>query len=103
MHPDCRAALLESVATNSWLTADSTSAFTFSSYRRLRVRRVGIGIGRLAGIVWVAYFGLSATGLALKILPLSLAANAVYFVVAVVLFQFLASADPLIAVALLPL
>jgi hypothetical protein len=64
---------------------------------------VGIGIGRLAGIVWVAYFALSTAGLSLKILPLSLAANVVYFVVAIVLFQFLASADRLIAFALLPL
>jgi hypothetical protein len=65
------------------------------------VRRVGIGVGRLAGIVWLAYFGLSTAGLSLKILPLSLAANAVYFVVAIVLFQFLASADRLGAFALL--
>ncbi len=64
---------------------------------------MGIGIGRLAGIVWVAYFALSTAGLSLKILPLSLAANVVYFVVAIVLFQFLASADRLIAFALLPL
>lgn len=64
---------------------------------------MGIGIGRLAGIVWVAYFGLSTAGVALKILPLSIAANAVYFVVAIVLSQFLASADRLIAFALLPL
>ena len=42
-------------------------------------------------------------GLGLKILPLSLVANAVYFVLAIVLFQYLRSADPVIAVALLPL
>ena len=64
---------------------------------------MSIGIARLAVIVWVAYFGLSAAGLGLKILPLSLAANAVYFVLAIVLFQYLRSGDPLIALALLPL
>ncbi len=62
-----------------------------------------IGLPRLAVIVWVTYFGLSAAGLSLKILPLSLIANAVYFVLAIVLFQYLRSADPLIALALLPL
>ena len=62
-----------------------------------------IGIARLAVIIWVAYFGLSGAGLGLKILPLSLVANAVYFVLALVLFQYLRSADPLIALALLPL
>ena len=62
-----------------------------------------IGTARLAVIMWVAYFGLSGVGLGLKILPLSLVANAVYFVLAVVLFQYLRSADPLLAVALLPL
>ena len=62
-----------------------------------------IGIARLAVIIWVAYFGLSGAGLGLKILPLSLVANAVYFVLAIVLFQYLRSADPLIALALLPL
>lgn len=40
---------------------------------------------------------------ALKILPLSLAANAVHFVVAVVQFQFLGSVNRLIAYALPPL
>ena len=62
-----------------------------------------IGTARLAVIIWLAYFGLSGAGLGLKILPLSLVANAVYFVLAIVLFQYLRSADPLIAVALLPL
>ena len=62
-----------------------------------------IGIARLAVIIWVAYFGLSGAGLGLKILPLSLVANAMYFVLAIVLFQYLRSADPLIALALLPL
>ena len=62
-----------------------------------------IAIARLAGIVWLAYFGLSTAGAARKMLPLSLAANAVYFAVAVVLFLFLASTDRLIAFALLPL
>lgn len=69
----------------------------------VQIARMGIGIARLAGLVWVAYFGLSVAGGALKILPLSLAANAVYFVVAVVLFQFLAPTDRVMAFALLPL
>jgi len=64
---------------------------------------VSIGIARLAVIVWVAYFGLSAAGLGLNILPLSLAANAVYFVLAIVLFRYFAAGDPLVALALLPL
>ena len=62
-----------------------------------------IGTARLAVIIWVIYFGLSGAGLGLKILPLSLVANAVYFVLAIVLFQYLRSGDPLIALALLPL
>ena len=62
-----------------------------------------IGTARLAVIIWVAYFGLSGAGLGLKILQLSLVANAVYFLLAVVLFQYLRSSDPLLAVALLPL
>jgi len=64
---------------------------------------VSIGIARLAVIVWATYFGLSAAGIRLKNLPLSLAANTVYFVLAIVLFGYFASADPLIATALLPL
>jgi Domain of unknown function (DUF4386) len=64
---------------------------------------VEIGLARLAVIIWVAYFGLSGVGLGLKILPLSLVANAVYFVLAIVLFQYLRSAAPLTALALLPL
>ena len=62
-----------------------------------------IGTARLAVVIWVVYFGLAAAGLGLKILPLSLVANAVYFVLAIVLFQYLRSGDPLIALALLPL
>ena len=62
-----------------------------------------IGIARLAVIVWVAYFCLSAAGAGLKLLPLSLAANAVYFVVAVVLYRYFANSDPVIALAPLPL
>ena len=62
-----------------------------------------IGIARLAVIIWVAYFGLSGAGLGLKTLPLSLVGNAVYFILAIVLFQYLRSADPLVALALLPL
>jgi hypothetical protein len=45
---------------------------------------VEIGTARLAVIVWLAYFGLSVAGLGLKILPLSLVANGVSFVVALV-------------------
>lgn len=62
-----------------------------------------IGIARLAGIVWIAYFGLAIAGGGLKILPLSLAANAVYLVVAAVLFWIFASADRPGALALLAL
>ena len=81
----------------------STPNGRLAPFRRPRLRRVEIGIARLAVIIWVAYFGLSGAGLGLKILPLSLVANAVYFVLALVLFQYLRSADPLIALALLPL
>ncbi len=61
------------------------------------------GVARLAVIIWVAYFGLAAAGLSLKILPLSLVANAVYFVLAIVLFRYFGAADPLVVLALLPL
>jgi len=67
------------------------------------VRRVEIGIARLAVIIWVTYFGLSGAGLGLKILPLSLVANAVYFILAIVLYRYFASADPLVALVVLPL
>ena len=60
-----------------------------------------LGIARLAAIVWLAYFGLAVSGATLKSLPLSLAANAVYFVVAVVLYRYFSGGDPVVAPALL--
>lgn len=62
-----------------------------------------VGIARLAGIVWLAYIGLSIAGGGLKLVPLSIAANAVYFVFAIAVFRLLSPVDPLAAFALLPL
>ena len=73
---------------NSFISRDDTA-------------RVQIGLARLAGLVWVAYFGLAVAGTTLKIVPLSVAANAVYYVVAVVLVRFLGPADRLLPFAML--
>ena len=64
---------------------------------------MAIGIARLAGFIWLAYFGLSVSGDRLKILPLQLVGNAVYFVFAFALYRYFADGDPVIALALLPL
>jgi hypothetical protein len=58
---------------------------------------------RIVGIVYVAFLLLSAAGTTLRNLPLQLAANATGFVLAVLLYRLFAPADPLIALALLPL
>ena len=58
---------------------------------------------RSAGLVYVAYFGLSVAGAALRSVPLQVFATAFYFVLAIVLYRLFASADPLVALALLPL
>jgi hypothetical protein len=64
---------------------------------------VEIGIARLAGLVWLGSFGLSAAGTGFKILPLQLAGNAVYFVVAFAIYRYLAQSDPFLALVILPL
>ena len=81
----------------------STRRQTEHAVRRFAITWSRIAIARLAVVIWVAYFALSGAGLGLKILPLSLVANAVYFVLAIVLFQYFRPGDPLIALALLPL
>jgi hypothetical protein len=58
---------------------------------------------RGAGLVYVAYFVLSAAGAALRNVPLQVVATASYFVLAVVLYRLFAPADPVAALALLPL
>ena len=62
-----------------------------------------IGIARLAGIVWLGYFAVSVAGTGLKILPLQLAGNVVYFAVAFVLYRYLAQSDPSLALVVLAL
>ncbi len=58
---------------------------------------------RTAGLVYVAYFAISIAGAAVKNLPLQVGSTAVYFVLAVFLYQLFAPADPRVALALLPL
>ena len=58
---------------------------------------------RVAGLVYVAYFALSITGAVIRSIPLQIVATAAYFVLAVVLYRLFAPADPLVALALLPL
>jgi hypothetical protein len=58
---------------------------------------------RLAGVVFVAYFVLSVTAVALRSVPLQVIATAFYFVLAVFLYRVFAPANPTLALALLPL
>ena len=58
---------------------------------------------KIVGLVYVAFLLLSLAGMTLRNMPLQLVANATGFVLAVLLFRLFAPADPLIALALLPL
>jgi len=58
---------------------------------------------RVAGLAYVAYFALALAGGALKSAPVQLVATAMYLVVSVVLYRTFCSADPKVALALLPL
>jgi hypothetical protein len=58
---------------------------------------------RVAGLAYVAYFALALAGGALKNVPLQVVATAVYLLVSVVLYRTFRSADPTVAVTLLPL
>jgi hypothetical protein len=58
---------------------------------------------RGAGLVYIAYFVLSVAGAVLRNVQLQVVATAFYFVLAMVLYRLFAPADPLFAVALLPL
>ena len=58
---------------------------------------------QIVGLVYVAFLLLSLAGMRLRNLPLLLVADVVGFVLAVLLFRLVAPADPVIALALLPL
>ena len=58
---------------------------------------------RIAGLVYVAFLLLSLAGMTLRNLPLQLVGSATGFVLAVLLYRLFAPADPLIALALVPL
>ena len=58
---------------------------------------------KIVGLVYVAFLLLSLAGMTLRNMPLQLVGNATGFVLAVLLFRLFAPADPLIALALLPL
>ncbi len=58
---------------------------------------------RIAGVVYVAYFVLSVTAVAVRSVPLQVIATGVYFVLAVLLYRLFAPANPRVAIALLPL
>ena len=58
---------------------------------------------KIVGLVYVAFLLLSLAGTTLRNVPLQLVGNATGFVLAVLLYRLFAPADPLIALALLPL
>jgi hypothetical protein len=58
---------------------------------------------KIVGLVYVAFLLLSLAGMTLRKTPLQLVGNAAGFVLAVLLYRLFAPADPLIALALLPL
>ena len=58
---------------------------------------------KIVGLAYVAFLLLSLAGMTLRNIPLQLVGNATGFVLAVLLFRLFAPADPLIALALLPL
>jgi Domain of unknown function (DUF4386) len=58
---------------------------------------------QIVGLVYVAFLLLSLAGMTLPKVPLQLVGSATGFVLAVLLYRLFAPADPLIALALLPL
>ncbi|HEX5040832.1 MAG TPA: DUF4386 family protein [Candidatus Limnocylindria bacterium] len=58
---------------------------------------------KIVGLVYVAFLLLSVAGMTLRNVPLQLVADVTGFVLAVLLYQLFAPADPVIALALLPL
>ena len=58
---------------------------------------------KVVGLVYVAFLLLSLAGMGLRNTPLQLAASAVGFVLAALLYRSFAPADPSVALALLPL
>jgi hypothetical protein len=58
---------------------------------------------KLVGLVYVAFLLISLAGMRLANVPLQLAGDAIGFVLAVLLYRLFAPADPLIALALVPL
>ncbi len=58
---------------------------------------------KIVGLVYIAFLLLSLAGTTLRNVPLQLVANAAGFVLAVLLYQLFAPADPPIALVLLPL
>ena len=58
---------------------------------------------KIVGLVYVGFLFVSVAGSTLRNLPLQLVANATGFVLAVLLYRLFAPADPLVALALLPL
>lgn len=58
---------------------------------------------KIIGLVYVAFLLLSFLGMKLRNVPLKLVANAIGFVLAVLLYRLFAPVDPLIALALPPM
>ena len=58
---------------------------------------------KIIGVVYVAFLLLSVAGTTLQNVPLKLVGSATGFVLSVLLYRLFAPADPLIALALLPL
>ncbi len=58
---------------------------------------------KIIGVVYVAFLLLSLAGMRLRNVPLQLVANATGFALAVLLYGLFAPADPLLALALMPL
>jgi hypothetical protein len=58
---------------------------------------------KIVGLAYVAFLLLSLAGMTLRNIPIQLVGSATGFVLAVLLYQLFAPADPLIALTLLPL
>jgi Domain of unknown function (DUF4386) len=58
---------------------------------------------KIAGLAYAAFLLLSVAGMRLRSVPLQLVADAIGFVLAVLLYRLFAPVDPLVALALLPL
>lgn len=58
---------------------------------------------RIAGLSWLLYFALAAAGTALKSPPVSALGSALYMLPMILVYEVFSPADPIVALALLPI